>query len=504
VNESQGTTNYLREYAFILFAQRRLILATALVVFLAFAAVAFLWPTTWGAAGSLIVKGRTETSVASLEEAKPLLETTRKEDLFSEASIVTSHNVLTTAAQALRGRERFRGEQLTPATLRLHLEVTVLPSSNVIELLLTWRDPDAAQEILQAVMEAYLSFRNSIFNPPERRDLFDARSRDYMQSLEQKQGGVLAAIKDVKAPDPELEIKHNLEIKQHNLKKLQMFREELTDTEFLIEQIANDLDEETIKFYSYINLEPITVLNSKLQELIIRQNGILKTYLPDSKRAQAARREVLLTSKMLRAEVVAYKQNLDDRVSALQAKTALLEDEVARIDARNLELKTLDLRLKNIDQESQLFRLSFDTFSKRREEVDFTNQAGGAASYVSVIAEAHVLEDPVFPDKAVLLPLGLLAGLLGGFSLGFIREFADHRFKRPEDVEKQLGLPVIFSIPDTGEATLDASPAASDESPGDGGKDEAAPPPDQAPAYDPSRKFTTLLGWTDRSPPPDR
>jgi len=39
----------------------------------------------------------------------------------------------------------------------------------------------------------------------------------------------------------------------------------------------------------------------------------------------------------------------------------------------------------------------------------------------------------------------LLVGLLLGCSLGFVREYFDHTFKKPSDVMAYAGLPVIIS-----------------------------------------------------------
>jgi hypothetical protein len=47
----------------------------------------------------------------------------------------------------------------------------------------------------------------------------------------------------------------------------------------------------------------------------------------------------------------------------------------------------------------------------------------------------------------MLLVVGVLAGLVTGFSLGFVREFFDHSFKNPRDLEQFSGLPLLFSIP---------------------------------------------------------
>ena len=492
------TENYLREYAFIFFAQKRSILLVSTVVFLLAVAVAFLWPPLWGAAGSIIVKGRSDKSIASLEDPRTLLERTRKEDLFSEASILTSNDVILLAVEELKERDDIAYQRLTPQLVKAHFTADILPSSNVINLRFTWDDPQVAKEILDVLMQTYLDFRSSVFNPPQQEQVFDARSRYYMRDIEDKQQGLLTAIKERHAPDPELEIRHNLEIKQGFKKKLQGFKEELADKEVLIEQIGSELASDSIRFFSYIDIDTVTVLNSKLQELIIKRNNLRKWYSPTSKKAVAIDAEVNETSELIRAEAASYQRKLMDQVTALNEKIQLLHDEIGRIDERNLVLKALDLRFKNIDRESALLGLSFDTFSRQKEEADFFNKSGPLMSYVSVIAEAHALEYPVFPKKELLLPLGLLAGVLLGFTVGFVREFLDQRFKRPEDVERQLGLPVVLSIPNGAGAPLDHRAGAPSKPPShpdaEPGRDAATRP--QPTTVSEKNKYSTLLGWS--------
>ena len=507
-NISSKTEDYLREYAFIFFAQRRLIIWVSLVVFLISAAVAFFWPPVWGATGSIMLKGRTDRSLTSIEDPKILLERTRKEDLFSEAAILTSHDVLLLAVEELNRGERFSNRNLVAAQLKGRLKAEILPSSNIIELLFTWHNAQDAEAILGVLMDTYFQFRSDVFNPPQQREVFDSQSRGYIQSIEDKQKGLLDAIKTRKAPNPALEIRHNLELKQGHTRKLHQFREEVTDKEYLINQIGSELASEDIRFFSYIDIDSVTVLNSKLQELIIKRNAILKTYKPNSEIAVAISKEVMETSSLVRLEASSYQRKLKDEVAALREKIALLQKEINRIDERNIVLKTLDLELNNIDRESELFSLSFKTFAKRKEEADFIYTAGPLASYVSIIVEAHALGDPVFPKKEVLLPLGLAAGLLLGFSLGFIREFMDHRFKRPEDVEKQLGLPVVLSIPDIDAASQAPEPRST----GGGQKrveeatvESASEMAESVEKFTDKNKFSTLIGWSDRDdiPPPD-
>ena len=139
----------------------------------------------------------------------------------------------------------------------------------------------------------------------------------------------------------------------------------------------------------------------------------------------------------------------------LGARLATLNEQIERVDARiqdierrNLDLKQYQLALEEIRRETDLVAQSFNTFYKRREEALFGSgrSTGGVDSQVVMLTRARAATGPVFPKKKILLSFGLLISFLVAFSAGFLFEYLDHSFKRREDVERVLDLPVIFSL----------------------------------------------------------
>ncbi len=55
--------------------------------------------------------------------------------------------------------------------------------------------------------------------------------------------------------------------------------------------------------------------------------------------------------------------------------------------------------------------------------------------------------DVVWPELHIVLPIGGLLGLLAGFGLGCLVEIADKTFHNPDEIMKQLNLPLIGHIP---------------------------------------------------------
>jgi hypothetical protein len=54
---------------------------------------------------------------------------------------------------------------------------------------------------------------------------------------------------------------------------------------------------------------------------------------------------------------------------------------------------------------------------------------------------------PVRPNRPLILLIGLLAGLGGGFGLAFLWDNLDTSFKRSEDVNAYVNFPLLATIP---------------------------------------------------------
>jgi capsular polysaccharide biosynthesis protein len=67
---------------------------------------------------------------------------------------------------------------------------------------------------------------------------------------------------------------------------------------------------------------------------------------------------------------------------------------------------------------------------------------------VSVLTDAQVGEDlsPVKPKPVLNMAIALVVGVMVGVGLAFLLEYLDNTIKTEQDIEKQLGLPVLGAI----------------------------------------------------------
>lgn len=67
---------------------------------------------------------------------------------------------------------------------------------------------------------------------------------------------------------------------------------------------------------------------------------------------------------------------------------------------------------------------------------------------VRVIEEVELPEEPVSPNKKINIAIAFLLGFMVSIGLVFLLEYLDNTYKNKEQLEKELGIPVLGAIPD--------------------------------------------------------
>ena len=67
---------------------------------------------------------------------------------------------------------------------------------------------------------------------------------------------------------------------------------------------------------------------------------------------------------------------------------------------------------------------------------------------VRVIEDVEVPENPVSPNKKMNIAIAFLLGLMVSVGLVFLLEYLDNTYKNKDQLEKELGIPVLGAIPD--------------------------------------------------------
>jgi len=392
------TEDWKRDVCEIFFAQRKVILRTTALIFLGSVAVAFLWPPTYEATSSILLRGKkTQVSPGSLEVTEIRALPIEKEDVSSEIEILNSPRLIEMTVNSIREKgdstldsppggalgslvERVRSKgarggdpQVALARVvrrvRSRLRLEVVPSSNVIKVRYRGSSLQEVESVLDELLTQYMSYRSTVFNPADQQQFYAERTELYRQKLEETEDLLCGMAKESSVTMAEREMGNNIELKLDLMRRLSSLRDEYVSSSFL-------------------------------------------------------------------------------RNPSIEARMTLLQMTIRELETRNVDLQRHHIDRQRVQREAELLEYSYETFAKRGEEAKINADISKAnlSGDVTLLSRAAYSGERVFPRKLLTVVLGLVVGFIAGCSLGFMGEYFDHTVKSPAHVARSTGLPVVCSI----------------------------------------------------------
>lgn len=172
---------------------------------------------------------------------------------------------------------------------------------------------------------------------------------------------------------------------------------------------------------------------------------LAQRYLPGHPDYQAAQeqernlRKYFLQSgeRALQALQRRYEMLLE-REGSLQK--ALHEQEQAAFALDRNLVRYNDLK-RNVEAEQSVYQ----SVIGRMKETSLTGTL--PTELIRLVEDARPAREPFRPNRQQAAMRGLLVGVALGLAAVFVLYYADHRFRRPEEVERNLGVPVLATLP---------------------------------------------------------
>ena len=140
-----------------------------------------------------------------------------------------------------------------------------------------------------------------------------------------------------------------------------------------------------------------------------------------------------LMSMRLRGEYIRkYLAGLRDILGDRDSEAARLPELRAQRDILSQEIESAGRFQGQLKDQQETFDLAMALVQQARYEV---------------VERGRLRLSPVWPDRRIILALGLLAGLAMGGLAVFVVEASDRSLSSPEHAENYLGLPVVGTVP---------------------------------------------------------
>jgi chromosome segregation ATPase len=151
---------------------------------------------------------------------------------------------------------------------------------------------------------------------------------------------------------------------------------------------------------------------------------------------------------------VALAQQLAEKKASLAGKIGEAQGLQALVDSMARDLNTLQAELaeKRADQDTlqrdvDRLKQTSETLAKKGTETQIAKSIDLGDTSVVVISEANTNTSPVKPNKKLNVAIALVLGLMLFTLLAFILEYLDNTLKSPDDISRELDLPVLGIIP---------------------------------------------------------
>lgn len=162
-------------------------------------------------------------------------------------------------------------------------------------------------------------------------------------------------------------------------------------------------------------------------------------------------------AKAVEEQFASYPQNqrqllqryfiVKENIDILNSKQNQLQLALDKTDERINQFPKLQAEITELERRVEDARKYRDAFRSEEATVSILSERAKERTKYKIIEPARIPLAPFSPNRKKIVAMGFLLGLVLGGAALFLAEIFDHSFRRVEDVERQLELPVLAAIP---------------------------------------------------------
>ncbi|MGD9781860.1 MAG: GumC family protein [Kiritimatiellia bacterium] len=343
-------------------------------------------------------------------------------------------------------------------TARGFVTVTAVEKSRMINLVVEHPDPQIASDLANALAQAYIQqdLDNRMGASMQAIDWLRERSDEYREKLEKG----LSELQEYREKTQSVSLEEDQNIVIEKLKALNsaltVAQTERIQAETAWRSLQAQIDGgvSMSQIAAVLNDASVQAAFQKLQDQQRELAGLQQRYRaqhPDLQ--QAVELEQKLQKQFTDACGAAFHamksrfEMLEEREKNLQA--ALEDQEKAAFELDRKLVRYNELK-RNIEADQEIHQAVI----ARMKEASISESL--PTDVIRLAEEARPAQAPFRPRPGQAMARGTAFGLILGLAAIFLFYYADHRFRRNEEVERLLGIPVLATVPLIGDRTVQA------------------------------------------------
>lgn len=357
--------------------------------------------------------------------------------------------------------------------LRNEVKFSVMPNVNLIELSMRGLNRRELADIVNAVADSCVWFarKSTIARHKEEIDKLSVARERAQRKLDAIRREVARLRSTSRAAGMQerrnvVTIKMQLLVQQINQAQMDLADAQAAYKAFQ-DEIKNNTIEQDPQIIQALELDrSLLMLKAKLSELETNLYNATEKFGPEHRTVKTIEGYIKAVNKQIEArrkEVIKIQETFirqmreSDLANAQQQMLRLqsLFEEV-KAEARDLE-DTLG-RLAALEEDAKVLQDHIKVIDARLEDLQVLSSpirpgAGGAEEAVvgPVNIGSHASEplpsEPSQPKWSVMIPMGIVLGLVLGFGLAFLLELSDTSVRTPSDLVRRVDLPLLGMIP---------------------------------------------------------
>ncbi len=312
----------------------------------------------------------------------------------------------------------------TPAILSGMIEATIVKDSNLIEVKVNNGDRVLASRIADTLSEEYLKLMTEKNQEQMSRSVTFLDKQTRITNVDLR-----AAVEDLK----------RLQSQPRGVAVLEAeFSKKSTDRVNFDSRLKTVLIEMQQLYYGVNSLE---------QELANVPKSVAVHKYNDNNGTVNSFQEVNPLYVSLAQRLAEKKANLAEKQGEIEGLQVLLDFMAQDLDALQAELADKKARQDELQRDVDRLKQTSETLTKKGTETQIAKSIDLGDTSVVVVSEATIPKAPVKPNKKLNIAIALVLGLMLFTLLAFVLEYLDNTLKTPEDISRELDLPVLGIIP---------------------------------------------------------
>ncbi len=458
--------NIFREFVFILFYRSRLIIMVFLAVFIVSIALAVTLPSVYRSTAkfSLVIP---QSFDPLQQESSYDYKNRVRRFLQDQKELITSNRVLTKVVQEIYPGAN-QQSAITQKINDLRQNLDVVPpggesfeGSSVFIVEFSDHSPAFAARVAASVTENYLAtyrdisqgktnYSHTFFQEQTQKLQKDMQDKENkVRDFETKQALALLEILNLGEGKANTEVGPNVLLTQF-LRNYHELQAELAGLQTSIGSLERESNKKGIPVVlpeMEVTGRAITVFKNKVAQLQIQLNEMKPQFKENFEPMKQVEQELKLSVDSLKSELKRSVNAQKITANSIRARIMQLEKTIQGLKDRIQTIAQEKATYQALLQEFNIAKEAYTRTQAQMEQARMAQSLNQDKQFLTLIDKPAVPVKPFKPNRILLALGGLISGILLGIAAALTVDHFDHRLKTIYEIEKQLNVPVLGSIP---------------------------------------------------------